>query len=584
MDTMEAAKVSQEIAINKTYWMQRNIRFKDWYEILVMIDTLASKGLESYVSNEPQTFYDMAHYLLTRGELTHSVPVNSESDADLDRRAKIDRACSSNWRNIDRLRQAGGSPAFIDEVAFYLLTLGWYSVVYMYDTTSGELRAQVWNPYDVYPRFANDQLLSCVHSYELTDGEAKLKAEEKNWSYQQSFNSPYGKVRLDDFFKRVNGELYNIILIDGRPVTGWVHRPEMELMVAPVGGFPDKGSLSPGQIDWRKLVGRSIFEVNSHVTLAFNKWKTMVSQILRDTAQPITQEFAASPQATPEQIRERGALFHYSPGEQGLQRVPPAVIPMEIQAHLLEMRRELQKGGFNDAVWGMLEGQNTGYSISLMATSSANQILYPYMDAKHFIFSEGDRFWLSRTKKANRTFEVKGKFLEKLKPVEIPSGVEVIVESDVATPKDWLERSTIANQLKEHLDDATILTEILHQKDPQLIKRRKRMDAIMEHATTITLEMINGYELHAAYLESRGDVRQAQRFRAAANALEMQLGLPEPGQATPTEMTRVMKQREEGAPGERPTIASRVQPPEARGFTPQELRSSIGRGTIRRRE
>ena len=65
------AKIRLDIATLKRFWYQRNRQFKEWYELLILIDKLASKGMESYVSNEPQTFYNMAHYLLTKGELSH---------------------------------------------------------------------------------------------------------------------------------------------------------------------------------------------------------------------------------------------------------------------------------------------------------------------------------------------------------------------------------------------------------------------------------------------------------------------------------------------------------------------------------
>ena len=205
----------------------------------------------------------------------------------------------------------------------------------------------------------------------------------------------------------------------------------------------------------------------------------MVNQILRDTAQPITEEFSAVPQATPEQLRERGAHFHFSPGEQGIVRIPPAAIPMEIHSNLQELKRELQKGSFNDAVYGMLEGQS-GYALSLLATSSANQILYPFMDAKHFVISECDNFWLSSLKASGHTFAIKGQFIEELKPNDIPEDVLVQVDSDVATPKDWLERGTIANQMSDTLDETTIISEI-YKLDPQMVRRRKKLDSVMNH-------------------------------------------------------------------------------------------------------
>jgi hypothetical protein len=572
-------QVKSDIKIMQDYWAKRNAKIRSWYSILTLVDSLSARGLESYVSNEPQTFYNMAHYLLTKGNLSHLIPVQSESALDLDRRAKVNRACEYMWGVIDHDRCLGGNQAFIDEVAFTLLVTGWYSIILAFDQPTGQLKTQIWSPYDVYPRYANGKMIACVHSYRVTVEEAAIKAETNGWKYAPPNLS--GEVTLDDYFYTENDILQNMVLIGGTPVTPFVPREELKILIAPVGGFPDRGSLTSNAVQWRELAGRSIFEVNSSVSLAFNKWKTMIAQILRDTAQPVTEEFSASPQASPETLRERGALYHYAPGEQGLVRVPPPAIPMELQSNILEIRRELQKGSFNDAVYGMIEGQS-GYALSLLATSSANQILYPFMDAKHFIVGECDSFWLQNLKATGQTFQVLGQFIEELVPDDIPDSVMVRVNSDVATPKDWLERGTIANQIGETLDNTTVIEEI-YKLDPQTIKRRKDLQMIMNHPTSLNISMIAGYYKHAEYLRTVGDVKQADLFEKAAAGLEAQLGGLPPGEGLPAKSNQVAAERASGTPTGRIAINPSTAPPEKNGFTPQNLRYLIGKGTVKAR-
>jgi hypothetical protein len=579
---MDIQTIKTEIANLKNYWNERNKKFKDWYEILTLIDSLAAKGLESYMSNEPQTFYNMAHYLLTKGEISHSTPIENESAAELDRKARVNRACKYMWSKIDEDRVLGGNKPFIDDLGFFLLVLGWNAVVALFDPETGTIQTQIWNPYDVYPQYADGKLVSLVHSYTVSELEAKMKANSKNWNYLAR-PSPNGMVILDDYFSLdCNGNISNVVLLNGEDATGIVQRTNMKLFISPVGGFSDMGSLSSKKKDWRKLVGRGIFEANEAVGLSFNKWKTMVNQILRDSAQSLTQEFSATPQATPEQIRERGGHFHYSPGEKGLERIPPGQVPPGLLDTLADMKIERQKGSFNDAVYGMVQGE-AGYALSMLATSSANQILYPYMDSKHFIISQIDKFWLTNLKTTRRVFEVKGMMIEKLKPTDIPEDVTIKAESDVATPKDWMERSQIANQLKDTVDESTILTEILKIGDPQSIIRRRSMDRILNSATSQLVEMISGYYNHADYLESAGDTRQAQLFRRAAQSLEAQLGVPPAGSGSPTSELASGIARKEGAPEATPGINPEVAPPETRGFTPAQLRQMIGRGNLVRR-
>jgi hypothetical protein len=580
---LDDRKTVEDISTMKSYWEARNTRFKEWYEFLTLVDMLKTNGMESVVSNEPQTFYNMAHYLLTKGTISHTTPIEAESALELDRRAKINRACEYMWTTIDRERRIQGSQPFIDELSFYLLTLGWYSVVESFDDATGEMDVCIWSPIEVFPKYLGGKFASCTHSYTEDIEAVRNKAEYNGWNFESHVK--VGTVTIDDHFVYEDNTLWNKIYIDSKPVTGWIDRPDMRLLVAPVGGFPDKGSLSKSGFtgtDWRRLAGRGIFEVNEPVTKAFNKWKTIMAQILRDTAQPVTQEFSATPQATVEQLRQRGALFHYGQGEGGLKRLEAPVIPIELQAQLAELRREMQKGSFNDAVFGMMDGQG-GYALSLIASSSANQILYPYMDAKHFVLGESDKFWLDNLKRIGKTFSIKGKFVEKLEPKDIPDDITMEVESNVATPKDWLERGTISGLLKDHLDEATIITDILGMSDPQSIKRRRSLDRMLEHPMSQNVEMIAGYQVHADYLELNGDFRQANLFRKAAMALESQMGTPPAGSASPVDASRVAQQVEQGTAPTRPPVNSQVMPPEGTGgFTPAQLRKSIGRGTVRK--
>jgi len=146
---LEVRQVIDDITTMKRFWWERNKKFREWFEFLILIDNLQTVKMESYVSNEPQTFYNMAHYLLTKGELSHTTPIETESALELDRRARVHRGCQYMWKEIDRDRQLGGGQSFIDELGFFLLVLGWYSTVSAYDKDTGKLHTQIWNPYDV---------------------------------------------------------------------------------------------------------------------------------------------------------------------------------------------------------------------------------------------------------------------------------------------------------------------------------------------------------------------------------------------------------------------------------------------------
>jgi len=486
------------------------------------------------------------------------------------------------WDEVDRWKQLGGGQPFIDELGFYMLVTGWVAAIAQVNPETGLLQGQVWSPATVYPRYANNRLTEFVHAYTTSKVEMVNKAEELGWNYKQAGDLS-GNVQVSDYFYTdEDNQLSNMVLIDNKDVTGIVPRPEMKAIILPVAGFPDKGSLTTNQSEYIKKLGRSIFAVNSNVELAFNKWKTLLSQSLRDSVQGVTQEFSSEAVATPQQLRERGALMHYNNGDKGLVRLEPIPIPIEVQAQLQEIRRELQKGSFSDAVYGMM-GTESGYSLSTMASSSANQILYPYMDAKHFVISEFDKFFLGNQKTNRKTFQILGKVIGELKATDIPEPLNVIVESTVATPKDWMERGTITGMLRDVLDEDTIITEILQMSDSQGIKRKRQLDQVLNSPTSLLIQQISSYYFHADYLDSRGDTKQAQLFRKAAQAMEAQFGQPAPGQASNTAIQSAQEaSKAGGATQPSNTTNPQVLPPEAQqGFTPGQLRQSVGRGSLR---
>ncbi|MBT9132886.1 MAG: hypothetical protein DDT33_01416 [Firmicutes bacterium] len=574
---MTEKEIKEDISTLKRSWSSRKTKFNQWYTALRLVDTLKAEKMESVVVNDPRTFFSMAHYLLTTGETRHISPVVSDSPTELDKQATIERGIQYMWRLVDSRRQHNSNPSFLSELNFYLLLLGWYSLILSIDE-NGLLIPHLWSPANVFPRFSSNNLAAAVHSYTLPVQDAISKASAKGWNYNARMTS--GNVTLDDyFFYDEYNILQNIIFIDEKNVTDIICRDDMMLLISPVGGFPDRGSLLPG-VEWQGLIGQGILETNMSTNEALNKQKSFEQQILRTTAEPKYQEFSASPQATPEHLREHSPLFHYAPGEAGLQPVAQNPIPLEIRTSLLDMEKRMAKGSFSDAVYGMVAGQ-PGYALSQLASSSANQILYPYMEAKHFILAECDKFWLKNLKKSGKVFRIRGKLDEKLHPVDIPDDADILVESDLATQRDWMERATIANMMRQDVDGETLLSEVYKLSDTQGIRRRKNLDRFRDHPMTQQLELTSSYYAHADYLEFRGDKRQAALFRRAAQALEMQLGVPPPGAAKPAEALEAEAARAEAAPERRPRVAPGVTPPEARGFTPAQLREMIGRGHVK---
>src|SRR3990167_5898525 len=65
--------IAGEVAELSKYWTDRNKAMTRWYEQLRMDDTLAQKNMESFVSNDTRTTWNMATYLLQPKALTHTI-------------------------------------------------------------------------------------------------------------------------------------------------------------------------------------------------------------------------------------------------------------------------------------------------------------------------------------------------------------------------------------------------------------------------------------------------------------------------------------------------------------------------------
>ena len=557
---MSVGEVTQDISELKRNWTLRNSRFGEWYDVLILTDKYSKAKMESFVSSDPRAFFNMCMYLMISGELRHFIPITGDSPTELDKQGKIERACQYMWSVVDRTRRAGGSDPFLWELCFQMIALGWYSWVIAYDEDNNVPILRGWSPAETFPRFEEDHMTSCVHSYRLSVIAAKRKAVMNKWTWNTT--ATQGTVSLDDYFILDEKDvLWNMILLDGQDTTGWVQRPDMKLFVAPVAGFPDKGSIKTASYDWQKFRGQSALEPSMKTWDALNKWMTFQMQILRDTAEPKWQEFVTgTSQLDPKKMRQRGATFSYGAQDKGILAIQPPALPLELRATLVDLVRELQKTGFSDLVFGMVEsGQMpSGVSLGTLASSSANEVLAPYMDSKNYIIAEIDRFWLSKLKSKKRTFVIKGKKAEKLASTEIPDDVSVLAESDLATPKDWMERATVANMLEKHLDSATIQDQILKIPDIQEVKRRKARDLISDHPMAKNVELAAAFQTHAEYLMSRGDAVQAELFKQAADALKAQFGVPPAGSGSPAGATEAEAKRAAAAPAEKVGIAPQL--------------------------
>jgi hypothetical protein len=562
--TMNMMDLNADITQLKRDWSARTVKFAEWYDILTLVDKYKKDKMESYSSNEPRTAFNMGMYLLTASKIRHTIPITGDNPVEFDKQSRVERGCQYMWQVIDRNRRLGGQDPFLWELGFYLLATGWYSMKIIWDKESLFPDVYIWSPAEVFPRFEEGRLTTFVHSYPQTVQTIKRKILVNGWKMPVSLQTQQvGTVTLDDYYYLTDAGYMNIILVNGEDVTGETLRDDMLALISPLAGFPDMGSLKAGQTDYQGLRGQSPLETNSRVWDAINRWKSFELQILRDTAEPKWQEFVqGESKLKPDKMRERGAVFSYGANDRGILAILAPPIPMELRAELMDMRKEAQKGMFSDVLYGIVEQGMTGSAMSQLTSTSASTVLYPYLTAKHFIISEIDRFWLGKLKNSKKVFNIKGRMIEKLKPTDIPDDVDIMVESELATPKDWMERATVANMLEKHLDETSILDEILHVQDTAQVTRRRNLDLVTKHPQSQMLLLIGSYRAHAEYLKATGDTQGSDTYMKAAQALEMQLGIPPAGSGKPANASMEEAARSAGASPARtpinPAIATDV--------------------------
>lgn len=512
-------------------WNLRNYQFKEWYETITMVDKLKETNMESFVSNEPRTFYSLALHLLAPEELTFRIPLDKIAPEDINEVNAVEEFLASTWKRLERRSRLRGRESFLRELVSFLLITGWYSVFSV--ATQDEIVAEVWNPADVYPEFYDDGLLKCAHIYALTADSANCKVSARDWKVRNKFMSA---VKLYDYWEVVDQRIYHGIALGNDLVVPWAEEPTLDkipIYCSPVAGLPDRGSLMTTTTtdfylaDWRKTMGQGIVAANTNIFHYINKMMTFMMQLLRDTAQPRwIEKGTGEAKVKPEDIFKRGAVFHLGLNEDLAPLQSPA-IPIELRAMLFDIAAMRQKGALPDALFGSIQQPISGYLMSQIS-GAASHVLRPYQQALKFMLSEMINDWLIDI----RTYNLKP-FGAKLPRRELPP-MEVDLRLDI--PGDIVQRATVARMLDPTFNLSTrTVTDMLFPEiaNPLAEQARVRASRSLQHPVALAIDLINALETQAKLSEEAGDTRLAARYRNAASVVESQLGAQQGARALP---------------------------------------------------
>jgi hypothetical protein len=509
----------------KDFWDARNKKIKDWYNILLMEDKFKEADLESFVTNDPRTFYNMSMHLLC-DKIPHRIPIMDIDPLNADGAATVERMVEKVWKDIDASYRNRGKQNFLHNFVGLLVATGWYSV-FAYVDNNG-FYAEVWNSIEVYPEWDEMGLIKVARVYTMKKEAAQRFVADPNLPIKYPKLITTDLVLYNYWFIDVDGSINNTIVLGEdfvkEPTPGNFGR--IPIFTGPVGGLPDTGVILEDDT-WKEHIGESILATNEYVYNSYNKQWTFSSQLLRDTAQPRWFEKSTTGDIlTPKDLFKRGAIFKGGL-QDSIQALEVPQMPIELRTDRYDMQGMLQRGGLPWSMSGDIHNDMSGYLMAQVA-SSAMETLGPYHDAIKNCLADIDNFWLSE-------IATHGYNPQQIKKLKILPEFVMTADYSMKIPGDLVQRATVAKMLNPEYTMATsTIMDLLFPeiKNPVREQALARADRAMNSPMSIQISTITAYRQTALQLKSSGDNIQSDLYNKAADYLEQQLFPQQPTEPT----------------------------------------------------
>jgi len=504
-------------ALNRS-WDRRPAEFRRWYKLLQQFNDLRQEGMESVISNDPRTFYNLAMHLLNSPRVPHRIPTENLTQNEIDATSAVERVVRRYWRITDRRYRRTMRQTWSRHTLGLMLITGWYAVRAL--ATQDELRVDSWNPAEVFPDSDREDLTLCTHDYM-----ASVKSIKAQYPTLPLLNNA-GSLRVIDFWEKDEGRVYNSVVVGNRWAKAPTEEPydEIPIYTGPVGGLPDDGTIMQSEL-WRREIGQSILAPNVDLYRNYNRIFTFLQQLARDNAQaPLLKK---NVDLTADQLFLRGAIIELgSSGEiPGYITKPP--LPVELQQLLFAYDNMLQRGSVPYALFGNVQQQIAGILMTQIA-DSASQILSPFHEAYIGLLDDIDNNWARAIVDNIYT----GDDAASVNREMLPPDVFFSNEYPIIVPGDLVNRATILNMLSPgtRISGAQALDLFLPEvADPDAELARTRAELAQQHPAYITITLIESFLAQADQLRQAGNPEAAARYEAAAKMAEASLN-PAPAQ------------------------------------------------------
>lgn len=521
-ETLTPSEFTKKCTDLQAKWSTRNKKFLEWYDQLKLVNKLAQENMESVVSNDDRTSFNLARHLLNSSIIAHRINNEGMTVEQITATAYLEQYIERRWFDQETRYRQQGKQGFLWTLTSWLLTTGWYSVFSMVEDE--RIYSEVWNPGEVFPQFSDDGLISVPHIYSLTPAQANRKVKLMDWKVKEPFKSNvtlYDLWEFDDAGQIVNGivlgkEFVKPITVDAR--LNNLKNPRLPVFTAPAGGLPDMGTLDEGA--WQEHFGEAIVATNEQLSKNYNKMLTYTQQLVRDSANPRWLELSQSESGILDKtdIFKRGAIFKGQPGDsvQALQSPP---IPIELRQAVMDYQNMMQRGSFPWAMFGNAQ-QQLSYLAMANVASSSMQTISPYAEALKGLLTDIDNYQADMLVSGGMKphgYKMEGK---------LPETFEFSVQLDIEIPGYLVQRATISRMLDPNFRLST--TTVMDRMFPEIKNGMKEMakarkDSALSHPKVILADTIIAIQEQAVAMREAGDAEAASIYDKLAQSLTSEM-------------------------------------------------------------
>ncbi len=511
----------------KKNWTARAKKFRDWYDILLLNDELEQEGMESVVTNDPRTGYNLAKHLLTSMIIAHKIPSDDLPKEQIPATSYLESYVSERWVEQENRYRGIGRKSFLGEFVSWLLATGWYSIFAMVE--DDKLWAEVWSPAESFPDYSSDGLVEHAHIYTMSPAAANRKVKLMGWTIARPFMG--NTTFYDHWCFDADGDVVNAVVAGDGFVKLPVKDPalsklgKLPIFTSPVGGLPDMGSIkytgsTAGPERWQEHIGEAIIATNEDLNFNYNKMRSFYQQAARSAAQHHWLELSQgeTPIATDEVMSKWGSVLHGAPGE-SVTAIQPPVIPVELTSIMFTYQNELQRGLFPSALFGNIQQQISYLAMANIASASL-QVLTPYIQGIRGGLTDVDNFWLDM-------IAITGFKPHKFKkPDNMPKDARFDVSADVEIPGFLVQRATVSRMLNPNfrLPEAWIMDRMFPEiRNTIQAQAEVRKEVAMMHPKAILVDQIIAYREQARILRESNDVASAELYEKLAESMEAEL-------------------------------------------------------------